>query len=109
MENSEKRLAEAHGRASGQTNIGRTDLISRVHLKNVGPPPGLLATRSLDEGHTLRRGHGEAVWMPGDVLGGGHLQHAGHVDPRLRHRLGLQRDREKRGRKKKKQKTRKNT
>jgi len=69
---------------------GRGYLIPRVHLENVRPPPGLLATRPLDEGHTLGRGHREAVRVSGDVLGGGHLQDAGHVDPRLRHRLGLQ-------------------
>lgn len=67
-----------------------TNLVSRIHLENVRPPPGFLTACSFDEGHTLRRCHGKAVRMPGDVLGGGHLQDAGHIDPRLWHRLGLQ-------------------
>jgi len=50
-----------------------TNLISRVYLENVRPPPGLFTTRPFDEGYTFRWGHGKAVRMPSDVFGCGYL------------------------------------
>lgn len=68
-------------------------LVPGIDLEDVGPPPGLLPTGALDEGHSLRSCNRETVGVSGDVLGCGNLQDTSHVDPSLRYRLRLKQNR----------------
>lgn len=67
-----------------------TNLVSRVNLKNVGPPTRFFAAGALDEGHTFGRGHCKAVRMSSDILCCSNFQDTGHVDPRLWHSFRLE-------------------
>lgn len=57
--------------------------------EHVGPPARVLPAGGLDEGDPVGSGDGEAVRVPGHVLGARYLQHLRHVNTRLRHRVRL--------------------